>query len=74
MTCGDALAQQLGLGWVAVDDERGRDPALMVEGGSLRVFPLTSIAKRVERGEDVDVHALFEDACETIKRIQAEGT
>lgn len=28
ITFGDALAQQLGLTWVAVEDEYGRDPAI----------------------------------------------
>src|SRR5580704_162459 len=32
---GDALAQQLGLMWVAVEDERGRDPALKLDGTSI---------------------------------------
>jgi NAD-dependent SIR2 family protein deacetylase len=69
---GDALAQRLGLAWVAVEDDQGRDPALVVEGTSILVFPLTSISKRMERGEQVDVHGLFESACRTIERIRAE--
>jgi hypothetical protein len=28
VTCGDALAQELGLSWVTVEDEYGSDPAL----------------------------------------------
>jgi Domain of unknown function (DUF3806) len=63
---GDALAQELGLIWVAVEDEYGRDPALSVPGTSLLSFPLTSISKRVERGEEVDVFLLFEAACQSI--------
>lgn len=73
VTFGDALAQHLGLTWVAVEDDYGRDPALILEGSSLRVFPLTSISKRIERGDDVDVYQLFEEACATIGRIQSEG-
>jgi len=64
---GDALAQELGLIWVAVDDEYGRDPALSVPGTSMLSFPLTSISKRIERGETVDVFHLFEVACQTIE-------
>jgi hypothetical protein len=74
VTFGDALAQKLGLTWVAVEDQYGRDPALTVEGTSILAFPLTSISKRVERGEEVEVYGLFEDACGTIERLRREGT
>jgi len=73
VTFGDALAQRLGLTWVAVEDKYGRDPALTLEGTSVLVFPLTSISKRIERGEEVDVYRLFEDACSTIERLRREG-
>jgi len=66
---GDALAQELGLNWVAVHDEYGCDPALILEGTSVKVFPLTSISKRIEAGETVEVHELFTAACSTIRRI-----
>ncbi len=66
ITFGDALAQKLGLTWVSVEDEFGRDPALTRAGTSLLVFPLTSISKRVERGEEIDVYLLFETACEAM--------
>jgi hypothetical protein len=69
---GDALAQKLGLQWVAVEDDDGRDPALSVEGTSMLVFPLTSISKRVERGEQVAIHELFCNACNTIERIRTQ--
>ena len=70
---GDALAQKLGLQWVTVEDEYGRDPALVVEGTSIITFPLTAISKRVESGEVVDVHELFRAACETILRLKSEA-
>ncbi len=73
VTFGDALAQRLGLTWVAVEDKYGRDPALTLEGTSVLVFPLTSISKRIERGEEVEVYGLFEDACSTIERLRREG-
>lgn len=66
ITFGDALAQHLGLSWVAVEDEYGRDPALRLEGTSVLIFPMTSISKRIERGEPVDVYDLFNAACGTI--------
>jgi hypothetical protein len=46
ITFGDALAQELDLKWVTVEDEYGRDPALVVEGTSIITFPLTAISKR----------------------------
>jgi uncharacterized protein DUF3806 len=73
VTFGDALAQRLGLTWVVVEDGYGRDAALTLDGTSVRVFPLTSISKRIERGEEVDVYRLFEKACATIERLRGEG-
>ena len=67
---GDALVQNLGLKWVAVEDEYGRDPALVVEGTSIISFPLTSISKRIERGEEVNVYALFESACSKLSELK----
>ena len=69
---GDALAQELGLSWVAIDDEYGCDAALILEGTSVKVFPLTSISKRVEAGEVVDVRELFAAACSTIHRVVSD--
>lgn len=66
---GDALAQQFGLSWVAIDDEAGCEAALALEGTTVRVFPLTSISKRVEAGGAVDVRELFAVACSIIRRV-----
>lgn len=57
---GDAFALALGMEWVTVADEYGRDPALRVPGTTTLLFPLTMISKRVERGETVDVFDLFD--------------
>jgi hypothetical protein len=69
---GDALAQYLDLAWIAVDDEYGRDPALRDPVTSDRVFPLTMISKRIERGEAVDVPELFDWACRAIVERRRE--
>ncbi|MCV2368329.1 DUF3806 domain-containing protein [Roseateles oligotrophus] len=66
ITFGDALAQKLGMHWVAVEDEYGRDPALRFENSSVLSFPLTAISKRIERGESVNVNVLFSAACEML--------
>jgi len=73
VTFGDALAQRLGLTWVAVEDDFGRDAALTLDGTSIRVFPLTSISKRIERREEVDVYGLFEQVCSMIERLRRDG-
>jgi hypothetical protein len=56
---GDAIVQEMGWLWRMVEDEYGRDPCVKVPGSSMVLFPLTMISKRVERGETVDVFALF---------------
>jgi hypothetical protein len=72
ITFGDALAQKLEMKWVAVEDEYGRNPALRYPGTTVIAFPLTTISKRIERGEIVDVRELFENACSTILRMKSE--
>ncbi len=74
ITFGDALAQRLGLQWVVVQDDHGRDPALSRVGTSILVFPMTSISKRIERGEEIDLPQFFENACETIEGIARGST
>ena len=59
ITLGDALAQELSMEWVMVEDEQGRDPALRFPGTTVLLFPLTMISKRIEDGESVDVANLF---------------
>lgn len=57
---GDALAEELGVPWVILDDEYGRDPAILLRRDTdALIFPLTMISKRVEAGEVVDVAELF---------------
>jgi len=51
------------LDWVTVDDEYGCDPALNWPATSIYSFPLTMIAKRLERGEAIDVRELFTSTC-----------
>lgn len=73
ITFGDALEQVLGLEWRMVEDEYGRDPALVLIGTSIVVFPQTSISKRIEAGEVVDVYELFKSACSAIQRVRDEA-
>ncbi len=70
---GDALAQKLMLDWVTVDDEYGCDPALNWPGTSLYSYPLTTISKRIEQGENVNVRELFDIACAQLTDMAFSG-
>ncbi|HWT98922.1 MAG TPA: DUF3806 domain-containing protein [Terriglobales bacterium] len=72
VTFGDALCQELGLTWVIVMDEFGRGPALQDAQSTALLFPLTSISKRIERGEAVEVYELLSQACKTVARIRKQ--
>jgi hypothetical protein len=72
ITFSDALSEKMGLGWIAVEDEHGRDPALRDEGTALIVFPMTTISKRVERGETVNIRELFDQACQSIVDLRSK--
>jgi hypothetical protein len=69
ITLGDALAQELNLEWIMVEDEHGRDPALRWPGTTVIVFPLTMISKRIEAGEAVSVATLFERVVAGIRQM-----
>jgi hypothetical protein len=69
VTLGDALAQELGMRWVAVEDEFGRDPALELPGTTVVIFPLTMISKRIERGDEVDTRELFDGICAKVREV-----
>ncbi len=70
---GDALAQELKMKWVTIEDEYGSDPALILEGTSIKLFPLTMISKRVERGDLVEVIELFGMTCSNIRQLLNAG-
>ncbi len=74
ITLGDAFVQHLNLKWMSVEDEYGRDPAVVLEGTSIVLFPLTMISKRIERGEDVDVYDIFEGVCNKVRELKEELT
>jgi uncharacterized protein DUF3806 len=70
---GAILVRELGLHWVMVDDEYGRDPALRFSNTDTLVFPLTMISKRIERGERPDVRWLLEAARNDLKQRRHRG-
>lgn len=60
---GDALVEYVpGLKWTQVTDEYGTDPTLRFKDSSIQINALTSISKRVERGDSVDVADMAEQA------------
>ena len=61
---GDVLSELLSAPWVIVDDEFGRDAALLVSDDPVILFPITMISKRIEDGEAVDVAELVSIAAE----------
>ena len=53
---GDALVKFIpGLNWVLVTDEFGTDPTLRYKTSSVQINALTSISKRIEHGEGVEI-------------------
>ena len=73
ITLGDALVQKLGMEWVTVEDEYGRDPSVCFADTKLMAHPLTMISKRIEDGEEVDVYDLFEKICERLEDLKDKG-
>jgi len=69
VTFGDALAQKLGLRWIAVEDKFGRDPALEFPGVDFQSFPVKMISKQVERGEEINVRELFDVLCNEFSNV-----
>jgi len=69
---GDALVQSQALEWIMIEDEYGRDPSVCVPGTTIKLHCLTMISKRVEKGEEVDIHQLFDQTCEYVVELKRE--
>jgi len=59
--------------WWMVEDEYGRDPAIRYKETTLLVFPQTMISKRIEDGEQVDVHKMYHGLREQLDEIRQEN-
>jgi hypothetical protein len=70
---GDAVAQQLMMDWVIVEDEYGRDSALNWPGTTIYSYPISMILKRVEDGESPDIYQLFSGLCEQLTQLAFDG-
>jgi hypothetical protein len=69
---GDILADELGLRWVIVTDEYGRDPTLRYGQTTIQFNALTMISKRVERGEAIDLKVLLAKSREALTKARAD--
>jgi hypothetical protein len=72
LALGDVISAKIGLDWVIIEDEYGRDPALRYRDTSLIIFPLTMISKRIERGESVDAKNLLAVTASHVKQLASE--
>jgi Domain of unknown function (DUF3806) len=70
---GDVFVQDMDFHWVIVEDSYGRDPALQYKATSIMLFPLIMISKRVERGESVDVFALYNGVAAEVEKQQRKA-
>jgi hypothetical protein len=57
-----------GLEWAIVHDEYGSDPTLRYRDTSVCLNVLTTISKRVEDGQDVNVRELFEGLQDALRQ------
>ena len=65
---GDVLVATIpGLAWWQVTDEYGTDPTVRYRETTVQINALTTLSKRVERGEPVDVEQLAEKISEFIQ-------
>ncbi len=67
------IENNIGYDWWMVEDEYGRDPAVRYRETSLLVFPMTMISKRIEDGEAVDVHDLYQCLQQRLEELRREG-
>ena len=70
---GDAFVQELGMEWIMVEDENGRDPAIRMPKTTMILYPMTMISKRHRHGEKVDVFELFNGVASQVEDLQRGG-
>ena len=70
---GDVFVQDMGFHWIIVEDTYGRDPAIQYKDTSIILYPLTTISKRVEKGEKVDVFELYNGMAAKVEELMNEG-
>ena len=73
ITLGDILVQDKSFEWVEIEDEQGADPALILPDTALKLFPLTMISKRLEKGEKFDIYDFYKDLTDKIDEIKSDS-
>jgi len=70
---GDALAKELGMKWMMVEDAHGTSPCLVLAGTTIVLYPQTMISKRIERGETVDVFEMFNGVAAKVAELRVKA-
>jgi len=73
ITLGDILVQDKSFEWVEIEDEYGNDPALILPDTTLKLFPLTMISKRLEKGEELDIYSFYKNLVDKIDEIKSDA-
>jgi hypothetical protein len=67
---GDVFVQDLGMEWIMVEDDYGRDPAVRLPNTTIILYPMTMISKRIDRGEKVDVFELYNGTAAQVEALK----
>ena len=59
--------------WWMISDEYGRDPAIRYRQSTLTFHPQDMLLKRIERGERVDMVALYDNLFSQLQEIIEDG-
>jgi hypothetical protein len=70
---GDAFVQDMGMEWIMVEDEYGRDPAVRLPNTTIILYPMTMISKRIERGDKVDVFELYNGTAAQVEGLKGKA-
>lgn len=70
---GDVFVQDMGMEWIMVEDEYGRDPAVRLPDTTIILYPMTMISKRIERGENVDVFELYNGTAAQVEELKGKA-
>lgn len=69
---GDAMVEEMGMEWIIVNDERGREPAIRKPEAGLIFYPLTMISRPIEAGEWVEVFDLCQSVLDQVEELQLQ--
>ncbi len=70
---GDVFVQDMGMEWIIVEDENGRDTAIRLPDTTIILFPMTMISKRIELGEQVDVFELYNGCAAEVEFLKGSA-